>query len=225
MNIKFLLQLFVSLMFIYNPVTAQTGKEAKDQDIAYTKVITQRANKIVDALHINDSSIYHKVSKIIADQYRTLNTYHEQRDATFKEIKKEFKDAAELEKENKAYEKKSDKKLSKIHSKYIGKLSKELTDQQVDQVKDGMTYGVLPITLKGYHEMLPNLTEAQKTQIKAYLIEAREHAMDAPSSEKKHAWFGKYKGKINNYLSAQGIDMKKAGLAWEKRIKEAKNKK
>ena len=69
--------------------------------------------------------------------------------------------------------------------------------------------------------MLPDLTEAQKTQILAWLTEAREHAMDAESSEKKHAWFGKYKGKINNYLSAQGIDMKKAGQEWEKRIKDA----
>ena len=72
--------------------------------------------------------------------------------------------------------------------------------------------------------MLPDLTETQKAQILTWLTEARELAMDADTSEKKHAWFGKYKGKINNYLSAQGIDMKKAGQDWEKRIKEAKNK-
>ncbi len=33
------------------------------------------------------------------------------------------------------------------------------------------------------------------------LWEAREHAIDGGSSEEKHAWFGKYKGRIiNNYL-------------------------
>jgi hypothetical protein len=34
--------------------------------------------------------------------------------------------------------------------------------------------------------------------------------MDGCSSEEKHAIFGKYKGRINNYLSSQGIDLKAA---------------
>ena len=33
--------------------------------------------------------------------------------------------------------------------------------------------------------------------------------------------FGKYKGRINNYLSAQGYDLKKEGIEWQKRIKAA----
>jgi Protein of unknown function (DUF3826) len=70
--------------------------------------------------------------------------------------------------------------------------------------------------------MLPNISEVQRTQIVTYLTEAREYAVDAESSDKKHAWFGKYKGRINNYLSAAGIDMKKAGQEWEERIKAAK---
>jgi hypothetical protein len=41
--------------------------------------------------------------------------------------------------------------------------------------------------------------------------------MDGGTSQEKHAWFGKYKGRINNYLSAQGYDMKKAGEEWQKR--------
>ena len=89
--------------------------------------------------------------------------------------------------------------------------------KQIDQVKDGMTYSVAPITYKGYLAMIPGLTDKQKEQIMAWLIEAREHAMDAESSEKKHAWFGKYKGRINNYLSAAGYDLKKAGEDWAKR--------
>jgi mRNA-degrading endonuclease RelE of RelBE toxin-antitoxin system len=83
-----------------------------------------------------------------------------------------------------------------------------------------MTYKVYPITYTAYQDELPNLTEPQKAKIKAWLIEARENAIDAESSEKKHAWFGKFKGRINNYLSAQGYDMKKEGEEWQKRIKE-----
>lgn len=114
--------------------------------------------------------------------------------------------------------------LEKAHSAYLSKLREMLSEPQIEAVKNGMTYGVLPITYKGYQEMLPDLTEGQKKQILAYLTEARERAMDAESSNKKHAWFGKYKGKINNYLSASGIDMKQASKAWEERIAREKDK-
>jgi hypothetical protein len=108
-----------------------------------------------------------------------------------------------------------------LHKGFIESLSKKLDPQQVDKVKDGMTYNVVDITYKGYLAMIPALTDKQKEQIKDWLIEAREHAMDAESSEKKHAWFGKYKGRINNYLSAQGYDLKKEGEDWEMRRKAA----
>jgi hypothetical protein len=80
-----------------------------------------------------------------------------------------------------------------------------------------MTYGVLPLTYRVYMDMMPDLSQQQKAQMMAWLVEAREHAMDAGSSEKKHAWFGKYKGRINNYLSAAGYNMKQVEADWKKR--------
>jgi thiol-disulfide isomerase/thioredoxin len=71
-------------------------------------------------------------------------------------------------------------------------------------------------------DMLQNLTQQQKDQMYAWLVEARELAMDEGSSDAKHAVFGKYKGRINNYLSAAGYDMKKEGEEWQKRIQAAK---
>src|SRR5690606_26798886 len=111
-------------------------------------------------------------------------------------------------------------KLVKLHGKYLKRLGKELNEEQIEQVKNEMTYNVLPITYKGYLDMLPSLTETQKAQILSYLTEAREKAMDAGSSEAKHAWFGKYKGKINNYLSKEGVETKIARQVWEKKLKE-----
>jgi hypothetical protein len=67
--------------------------------------------------------------------------------------------------------------------------------------------------------MIPRLTDVQKQQIYTWLTEARDHAMDAESSDKKHWWFGKYKGRINNYLAAAGYDLKKEGEEWEARKK------
>lgn len=189
--------------------------QTTDKDPAYTQAITQRAGKIVKSLQLPDSTKELRVRDLIAQQYRDLNTIHE----GLKMAKKEL--AEPTEEKIKQLENEANAKLTQLHTQYLAKLGKELSTAQIEQIKDGMTYGVLSITYRGYQEMLPDLTEAQKTQILAWLTEAREHAMDAESSEKKHAWFGKYKGKINNFLSAQGIDMKKAGQEWEKRIKDA----
>jgi hypothetical protein len=112
------------------------------------------------------------------------------------------------------------KQLSVLHGQYLSKLTAELNADQVDKVKDGMTYRIYPITYTAYLDEIPNLSSLQKDKIKGWLLEARENAIDAESSEKKHAWFGKFKGRINNYLSAQGYDMKKEGEEWQKRIKE-----
>jgi hypothetical protein len=67
--------------------------------------------------------------------------------------------------------------------------------------------------------MIPTLIDAQKVKIFEWLKEARELAMDGESSEKKHAVFGKFKGRINNYLSSEGYDLKKETSDWQLRIK------
>jgi hypothetical protein len=69
--------------------------------------------------------------------------------------------------------------------------------------------------------MLPNLAAEQKDRVMALLVEAREIAMDAGTSEQKHAWFDKYKGKINNYLSVQRFDLKKASQESNEKRKAA----
>ncbi len=207
----------VKILVVFMVFSGSVFGQANDKKTAYSQTITQRASKIVRVLQLPDSIKEIRVRDVVAQQYRDLNTIHE----GLKTAKKEL--AEPTEEKTKQLENEANAKLDQLHTQYLAKLSKELSTTQIEQIKDGMTYGVLPITYRGYQEMLPDLTEAQKAQILTWLTEAREHAMDAESSEKKHAWFGKYKGKINNYLSAQGIDMKKAGQAWEKRIKEAQN--
>lgn len=194
---------------------------AKDKEAEYTKVITQRAEKIVVNLGISDQAKSAKVRDIIAQQYRDLNTFHDARKAKIKVLKEQGgEDKQAVEAKIKNLEAAEEKKLSKLHKRYISRLSKELSADHVEKVKDGMTYNVLPGTYQAYLEMLPTLNEQQKARILSDLTEAREHAMDAESSEKKHWWFGKYKGRINNYLTAEGVDTKTAREVWEKKLKE-----
>ena len=209
----------VILFFILSLQAFSQTKE--EQDANYTKTITIRADKIVAPLGITDSVKSTKVRDIIVQQYRNLNEIYTNRDNKLK-VAKALKatDKPLAEEQIKNAENEVLARLYILHSDYISKLMMFLSPEQLDQVKDGMTYGVLPITYKGYCDMVLGLTDEQKLQMKIWLTEAREHSMDAGSSDEKHAWFGKYKGRINNYLSAAGFDMKKEGEEWQKRIKK-----
>jgi hypothetical protein len=219
------MRLFKLILFLFLLLTLQSFVQTKEeQEAAYTKTITERAEKIVAPLGISNSEVATKVRDIIVQQYRSLNEIHTAKDnklKSAKELKETNKEQAEELAKN--AENESAAGLYKLHFDYLSKLMLHLSETQVEQVKDGMTYGVLPITYKGYCDMVLGLTDEQKRQIKVWLIEAREHAMDAGTSDEKHKWFGKYKGRINNYLSAAGYDMKKEGEEWQKRIKEAKS--
>jgi hypothetical protein len=216
------------LVFLFSGIMvafAQTSSSNTNQD-NYTQVIIQRSNKIVTALSIPDSVKFKKVREVIVEQYRSLNDIYNTRNAKTKQIKEQSgDDKAAANAKMADIDSTVNKQLRALHTTYLSNLGKELNAGEIDKVKDGMTYRIYPITYTAYLDELPNLTEPQKTKIKAWLIEARENAIDAESSEKKHAWFGKFKGRINNYLSAQGYDMKKEGEEWQKRIKErnAKN--
>lgn len=185
----------------------------------------QRAEKIAAALKLDDPAKAARVRDLIAQQYADLSVIHSARDAAIKAAKE--KGATDKTAGMEAMKIARDSATAaqdKLHPEYLARLAVELTPAQIDQVKDGMTYGVAPLTFRVYQEMLPNLTDGQKSQLLAWLNEAREHAMDASTSEEKHAWFGKYKGRINNYLSKAGIDMKQAEKEMSERNKSAKTK-
>ena len=86
-------------------------------------------------------------------------------------------------------------------------------------MKDVLTYNVVNVTYEAQCDMIPTLKEEEKVQILAWLKEAREYAIDAESSKKKHEAFGKYKGRINNYLSKRGYNLTKEREEWAKRVK------
>lgn len=188
----------------------------------YQQVIHQRSYKIVAPTGIADSAHFYRVETIVANQYLQLGQIHDSANAQIK-IAKTNPDKEKAKLAIAEIEKQRTMVLEKLHATYLQQLGKELTPTQIDQIKDGMTYNIVNITYKAYGEMILTLNEQQKKQILTYLLEARELAMDAESSNKKHEWFGKYKGRINNYLSAAGYDMKKEGEEWQKRIASKKS--
>ncbi len=190
---------------------AQSAANLEQREVAYMRTITQRADRIVAALTLQDATQAARVRDIIVQQYRSLRAIHDARDAQIKAARaKAGADQGSAEMEIATAREQAKAKLGKLHADYLSRLSAELPPEQVDHVKDGMTYGVVQVTYEAYARMLPDLTDAQKQQIMAWLVEAREIAMDQGTSDEKHKVFGKYKGKINNYLSAAGYDLKKA---------------
>jgi hypothetical protein len=177
------------VVFVYALVIAPAIVQAETEDEAYGRVIGERAAKIVEAMEFNDNGQKARVQNLIANQYRTLRDIHAMRDA--KDGDKNAVLSAKLA-------------MFEAHNRFLAQLTAELTCDQVEQVKDGLTYGVLAHTYKGYLAKLPDLSDEEKRTIRAHLIEARELAMDGGSADEKHEIFRKYKGRINNYLSAAG---------------------
>lgn len=212
-NMKNLLGIIFGLLFSFSAFA--------QNDAEYRKVLTERAEKIVKTLGINDSEKYNRVTETLVNQYKTLGEINDGYDNNIKIVKEKTKDRSQLEAATASLYNEKMAQLYDAQCAFLGNLSADLTDEQINQVKDGMTYGVLMVTYKSYNDMVPTLKENEKRQIYAWLIEAREHAMSASSSKDKHGWFGKYKGRINNYLSKQGYDIQKERKAWEERVKAA----
>lgn len=211
--IKYLFLFLLSSFLIVTTTWSQS-------DPAYLKTITDRSVKIVNTLSVTDSSVYNKAVQSLVQQYSALNKIQEEKKTATDLLKQQGLSADETAARLKKQEEKKAADLQLLHTSFLTGLQQLLSPEQVDLVKDGMTYRIFPITYAAYQDMIPELTAAQKAKIVDWLKEAREQAMDAESSDKKHAVFGKYKGRINNYLSAEGYDLKKATEDWQKRIKE-----
>lgn len=222
--------LSVSFILITTSFFITAGMQAQavtgaSQNPGYQKTIYDRSAKIVNTLSISDSAEFKKVQAIIANQYFVLADLQDRYAAETANIKKQLPQQDRQLAAIKPLDEKKAEVVKQLHSNFVSQLNNNLNAEQVEKVKDGMTYRVMPLTYTAYLEEVPTLTNEQKAKIYDWLKEARELAMDAESSDKKHAVFGKYKGRINNYLSAAGYDMKKEGEEWAKRIQAAKNAK
>ena len=201
------------LWLVPSTLMAQEELKSDGRDTAYVAKILGRVAKNISAVEFKDSASYLAVRNIVANRYFELNDIYEERDSLKKNP--ETKPTANAV---------CDSKLYRSHFALAAKLSLYLTDSQIEQVKDGITMGVVKVTYDATLDMIPTLKEDEKVQILAWLKEARELALDAESSKKKHEVFGKYKGRINNYLVKRGYDLKKEREEWYKRM-EAEGRK
>ncbi len=225
MKMKLIIAIFL-LASLNTSVFAQEGFDPAKVDPEYTKVLVNRVDKFLKNLQLEHMTTYQRVRDIVVHQYQAINWLEEAKNKKVEALRKESgleKSLmnAKIDLAKSQYE----IDIFTLHTHFISQLNTELTPEQVDMIKDGMTYGVLERTYNGYLNLLPKLTAEQKRYIHSHLLTARELAMDKGSSDEKHATFGKYKGRINNYLSALGYDLKQAEMELKEReeTKKAKN--
>lgn len=210
----------MSLLFLCGWISAgAVDLNKENRDPKYVESIVNRSQKIVDKLGLTDAKVAEDVCNIIANRYFELNDIYEIRDAKVKNVKESGLTGDAKDEALKAAENEKDAALYRSHFAFPASLSLFLNEEQIEAVKDGMTYGVVKVTYEATLDMIPSLKEEEKAQIYAWLVEAREFAMDAENSNKKHAAFGKYKGRINNYLAKRGYNLTKEREEWAKRVK------
>lgn len=205
------------MMALYTTDVNAVELDSNGRDPKYVETIMQRSKKVTDALNISGTEKGEQVLNIVANRYFKLNDIYAERDS-LKAVAKTM--TGEEKKRKMEYaEMLKDQKLYKSHFGFIADLSVYLTDAEVETVKDVLTYNVVNVTYKAQCDMIPTLKEEEKVQILAWLKEGREYAIDAESSKKKHEAFGKYKGRINNWLSKRGYNLTKEREEWAKRVK------
>lgn len=205
------------MMALYTTDVNAVELDSNGRDPKYVETIMQRSKKVTDALNISGTEKGEQVLNIVANRYFKLNDIYAERDS-LKAVAKTM--TGEEKKRKMEYaEMQKDQKLYKSHFGFIADLSVYLTDAEVEMVKDVLTYNVVNVTYKAQCDMIPTLKEEEKVQILAWLKEGREYAIDAESSKKKHEAFGKYKGRINNWLSKRGYNLTKEREEWAKRVK------
>lgn len=206
-----------AMMALYTTNVNAVELDTNGRDSNYVETIMQRSKKVTDALNISGTEKGEQVLNIVANRYFKLNDIYAERDS-LKAVAKTM--TGEEKKRKMEYaEMLKDQKLYKSHFGFIADLSVYLTDAEVETVKDVLTYNVVNVTYKAQCDMIPTLKEEEKVQILAWLKEGREYAIDAESSKKKHEAFGKYKGRINNWLSKRGYNLTKEREEWAKRVK------
>jgi hypothetical protein len=189
-------------------------------DAAYTRTITERSAKIVAALALHDAAQSNRVQSILVGQYRALNAWHDANDPQLKALNKTAHgtDAGAAEAARQEMDRRKATLLA-VHHAFLARLAAELSAAQVEAVKDEMTYHKVKVTYDAYCEIVPQLTAGEKAHVLQLLKDARELAMDAGSAGEKSAIFNQFKGKINNYLTAQGHNVSQAYKDWGARQK------
>lgn len=108
------------------------------------------------------------------------------------------------------------------HENLMSGLRKDLDENQVEAILDKYTIGKVAFTLKGYHAIVPDLTQQEEAVILANLKQAREQAVDFKNMKQISAIFEIYKTKCEQYLNSNGRNWHELFKAYVAKVKAEK---
>jgi hypothetical protein len=145
---------------------------------ASVAALEKRVAEIVAALQLNDAAKESRVREILTIDLRTVRDSHNAGFAPAQSVRVNLNRGLEA----------------------------ELTAEQVETVKNKLTVNKVPVTLKAYHQILPDLTAEEDSKIQELLKQAREDCLDVKNPDEMARIFKPYKTQIETYLIAQGHD-------------------
>lgn len=162
-----------------------------------------KAAEWVESLNLNDANTIHRVEKVISDHLKAVRNFHNSHPYT--EVPEGINPRTgdklnELDRRMISHSAKPES----IHENFMSGLKKDLSQEQVIAILDKYTVGKVDFTMKGYHAIVPDLSDKEAGHIRGLLEEARERAVDYKNMEEISAIFEIYKTKAENYLNSNG---------------------
>jgi hypothetical protein len=177
-------------------------------DEATRKKIEQKANKLVEAIQLNDADKSAKVKAMVSEWLAIMLDWHRAHDAELGPLwsqwnaaravvpKDEFPGEVIAHQIDAVYA-----SLKPAYDVYVKRLSEQLAQEQVDAIKEhwsrspGMTR-----TYNAYLQIVPDLTEKDKQVIRDRMLMAREAAMLTDSDREIVAIYKRHKVKVEQYV-------------------------
>ena len=111
-----------------------------------------------------------------------------------------------------------------VHQKLMNGLRRVLTEPQVEAILDKYTVGKVEFTMRGYRDIVPDLTADEEATILSYLKEAREMAIDYKNMNQISAIFEIYKTKSEQHLISNGRNWRQLYKDFVNKVNEEKKK-
>ncbi|MDT0677646.1 DUF3826 domain-containing protein [Autumnicola musiva] len=176
-------------------ISERTSKSNRDQEA--------KAKEWVSELSLLDHESILAVEKVISTHLKTVRDWHNEHPYTMVPAginPRTGESLSELDRRMIAHS----AKPGSVHEDFMNGLRQHLNEEQVIHILDKYTVGKVDFTMKGYHAIVPDLTEEEAKHIRGLLEEARERAVDYKNMEEISAIFEIYKTKAENYLNSNG---------------------
>ncbi len=177
-------------------------------DATLQKRIDGKADRLLNALKLEDAGTTARVRATLGDWFVTLWSWHERHDAELNTLwadwnkaravvpKDEFPGEVIAHRIDGVYD-----SLRPAYQAFLGRLAADLTPAQIDTIKETWSRSPgMERTYRAYLEIVPDLTDAQKQVIRDRMLLAREAAMLTDSDKEIVDIYKVHKVKVEAYV-------------------------